>query len=357
MTDALRSAEPFPPGEFLRLELENRGWSEGEFAEILGRPAQAISEILNGKKSITAETAIELGEALGTSPHVWLALQNAYRLEQARDERDDLSPVARRSRLRSLVPVRELQRRGWLPDTSDLDELEASVQDFLAIESLDARPTFAAAARRTNPDSTLTPEQTAWIARVVQLAGQVQVGEYDKERLRALAERLTHDIANVHDLHQLQGWLAECGVVLVIVAPLRSSKIDGVSLIVDGTPVVGLSARGDRMDIFVFTLLHELAHLLLGHLDDGAVNLDEDIGDPGVSDRERDANRLAAGWILPEDFTLADRPSTAEVLAAAQAHGVHASFVVGRLQREGRIGWNEMRRLVPKVRPYLEMAE
>jgi HTH-type transcriptional regulator/antitoxin HigA len=312
---------------------------------------------LNGKKSITAETAVELGDALGTSADVWLALQNTYRLEQLREERVALSPVARRARLRSLVPVRELQRRRWLPDTSDLDALELAVMDLLGTASLDERPIFAAAARRTNSEDALTPEQTAWISQVVRLARAANVGTFAPDRLHSLAEQLTRTIANVHDLHLLNELLADCGVVLVVVPPLRSSKIDGVSLILDGTPVVGLSARGDRMDIFVFTLLHELAHLLLGHLDSGDVTLDEDVSDPAGSERERDANELAAGWILPEEIEVSARPSTAEVLAAARHHGVHASVVVGRLQRDGRVGWNEMRRLVPKVRPYLEMSE
>lgn len=45
-------AEALPPGEYLRDELEERGWTVAEFADILGRPGQAVSEILNAKKSI-----------------------------------------------------------------------------------------------------------------------------------------------------------------------------------------------------------------------------------------------------------------------------------------------------------------
>ena len=79
-----RQAEAFPPGEYLRDELEERGWSEKEFAEILGRPAQAISEIMNGRKQIVPDTALAIGEALGTSADLWLNLQIAYNLYEAR---------------------------------------------------------------------------------------------------------------------------------------------------------------------------------------------------------------------------------------------------------------------------------
>ena len=55
-------AHAFPPGEYLRDELEERGWTVTEFAEIIGRPIQAVSEILNAKKEITTATAMALSE-------------------------------------------------------------------------------------------------------------------------------------------------------------------------------------------------------------------------------------------------------------------------------------------------------
>ena len=54
----------FAPGEVLRVELDARGWTVSEFAEIVGRPTQAISEIINSKKEITADTAVQMGKFL-----------------------------------------------------------------------------------------------------------------------------------------------------------------------------------------------------------------------------------------------------------------------------------------------------
>jgi len=76
-------ASVFPPGAFLREELKARGWTQIELAEIVARPIQTISQIVNGKKQITPATAIELGAALGTSPEFWLNLEVAYQLAQA----------------------------------------------------------------------------------------------------------------------------------------------------------------------------------------------------------------------------------------------------------------------------------
>jgi len=77
-------AEVFPPGEFIREELEARDWTQSDLARILGRPLQAVNMIINGRKAITPETAIELAAAFGTSAELWMNLETAYRLRHSR---------------------------------------------------------------------------------------------------------------------------------------------------------------------------------------------------------------------------------------------------------------------------------
>lgn len=76
-------AEVFPPGEFLREELEVRSWTQMEFAKIIGRPVRLVNEIVVGNKTISATTARKIGAALGTSPLFWLNLDAAYQLYQS----------------------------------------------------------------------------------------------------------------------------------------------------------------------------------------------------------------------------------------------------------------------------------
>ena len=77
-------AEAFPPGEYLRDELDERGWTVAQFAEMIGQPVQAVSEILDARTGITAETAVSISEALGTSAELWLNLETTYRRHQRR---------------------------------------------------------------------------------------------------------------------------------------------------------------------------------------------------------------------------------------------------------------------------------
>ena len=85
MAAKFRPAEVFPPGQYIRDELAERGWSQGDFARIIGRPLQVVNEIINGKKRITVATAKAIAAALGTSPDLWLGLQNYYDLHSSAD--------------------------------------------------------------------------------------------------------------------------------------------------------------------------------------------------------------------------------------------------------------------------------
>ena len=73
-----------PPGEYLAEEIEARGMSQKELARRMGRPLNAINEIVNGKKAITAETALQLEDAMPEIPaRFWLNLETDYQLTKA----------------------------------------------------------------------------------------------------------------------------------------------------------------------------------------------------------------------------------------------------------------------------------
>jgi HTH-type transcriptional regulator/antitoxin HigA len=82
-----RPFRPVSPGEILRDELGARGWTQKELARKIGRPVQAVSEIANARKQITADTALSLADVFGTSPEFWMNLETNYRLDLARRRR------------------------------------------------------------------------------------------------------------------------------------------------------------------------------------------------------------------------------------------------------------------------------
>jgi len=360
MSTTLTPAEAFPPGEYLRDELEERGWTVTEFAEILDRPIQAISEILNGKKEITTETACALSDALGTTPELWLHLQTSYRLfEQRMKSQPGAEPgqVARRARLRHIVPLAKVRARGWIPDTDDLDVLEYAVAQLLEIETLEAPPAFALAARRSNSTQPITLEQTAWLAHVRAVAADRHVAAFAPDRLASLVfevPRITQ--TGPGELRLLPDRFAACGVALVFAEGLQGGKLDGaVTFLPDGRPVIALTTRGDRFDSVLFTLLHECAHLTLGHITPkGPVIVDDDLTSEQTHPNEIAANEQASSWLFPGGYEIAST-SVQTILDAALRYKVHPSVVIGRVQRDTD-DWRRHRTRIPKVRPYLVEA-
>jgi len=82
------------PGRLLRRELEARSLSANRLALDLGVPSGRITDILNGRRSITADTALRLGRYFGNSPQFWLDLQSQYDIAMVENARGE--EIARR---------------------------------------------------------------------------------------------------------------------------------------------------------------------------------------------------------------------------------------------------------------------
>jgi HTH-type transcriptional regulator/antitoxin HigA len=356
-------AEVFPPGEFVREELEARGWSQSDLAKILGRPPRLISELIGGKRAVTPETARGLAQAFGTSAEVWLNLESSYQLSKVKNGHDD---VARRARLYGTVPLNDLVRRGWIQQTESTVELEREVCEFLEVRSIDERPRFLAAARKADPQEAWSPAQVSWIARVRQIGRGLEVPSYSKAKLEVALKAIRGLLARQEAVREVPRVLEEAGIRFVVVEPLPGTKIDGACLWVDGKhPVIGLSLRFDRIDYFWFTLLHELGHVK--HEDgrhDGAIMDSELVGVGARASSEKPrveqrADRFATEFLLDQGklnlfvAESASSYSTAAILEHAIKQRVHAGIVVGQLQHREHVPYSHFRGFLMRVRDLL----
>jgi HTH-type transcriptional regulator/antitoxin HigA len=350
-----RPAEVFPPGEFLREELEERGWTQTDLAEILGRPIRVVNEIIMGKRRISAETAKGLAAALGTSPEFWLNLEAAYHLWRAGT--DDGGTISRRARLFTLGPLKEMLRRGWIEASDNIEVLEKRVADFYEIASLDEDPTFAGhAARKSTSYTSTTPAQTAWLFRVRKLARAVYVQPYSKDNLDDAIQRLRLLLHAPQEVRHVPRILSEAGIRFVIVEALSGTRIDGACFWLEDSPVVALSLRFDRIDSFWHTLMHELGHVLNG--DGLTLDTDLEVRRPDVDkpEAEKVADQFAVEQLIPQDkldnFIARIRPlySALRIEAFARTCHVHPGIVVGQLQHRGEIAWTNLRRLLVPIR-------
>jgi antitoxin HigA-1 len=92
------------PGEILADELQELGISAAELARTLHVPTNRVTQILNGQRGITADTALRLGQWFGTGPELWLNLQKSYELRLADQQTGDEIQKTIKPRLLSKDP-------------------------------------------------------------------------------------------------------------------------------------------------------------------------------------------------------------------------------------------------------------
>lgn len=370
MSEQLR--ETFHPGSFLEEELEYRGWTRKDLAEIIGKSGTDISLIITGKRSITPETAILLGDAFGTGPEYWMNLETAYQLSQAESKKSD---VAEKAAIYRQYPVRELIKRAWIEATQDVDELKERLREFYRKESLDEPFNLYCVARKsTSYDASNNMYQDAWLARARNLSESVQVfAAYSNARLKTCIKKLRQLLHEPTEVRHVPRILAEAGIRLVIVEKLDSSaKIDGATFWLGENkdqPVIALSMRFDRIDNFWFTLFHELSHVEYGDGKDEPM-VDENLMSEVAEDKPpieiRADNDAANNCVSSEEidsFIMRNHPYYLEwkVQAFALLQKVHAGIVVGQLHgrytKTGRgLPHSHLRKLLVKVRKVLTEA-
>lgn len=354
-------AKVFPPGAVLQDELSARGWTQTDLAAIMNRPIAAINEIVKGTKQITPETAVELSAAFGTSPELWLNLETRYRLSLAQQNKDAES-IETRGKLFSLLPIRDMQKRGWLLKTASATDLSAAVMEYLGIEALDDNVPLAANFRCSADKEPNYPAKVAWVKRAEILARNKECAPYSKEALLGRLDELLSFAERVEDTARVQGWLAKLGIKCVYVPHLAKTCVDGAAFWLDHRPVVALSLRYDRLDCYWFNLCHELGHVING---DGQTYIDMDLDNPESADlsecaeEEEEANEFAKNCLLDKEaymeFIKRTRPYfyKTKVLAFAERMRRHPSIVVGRLQYDRQVPPQNLNGLHTKVKQYL----
>lgn len=357
-----------PPGEILKEELEARGWSQADLAEILGRPPRLVSEIISAKRAISPETAQGLGHAFDIDAQFWLNLESAYQLSRTPRPNDG---VTKRAKLFMKAPIKELVRRHWIEPADDPDALEANLLKFYGIRSLNEQPRiWSHAPRKSSSYEGVTPAQFAWLCRARLLAHHTEATTYDESNFDELISRLRSLLLSPEDVRHVPRILAEFGIRLVIVEPLAGSRIDGACFWLDTkSPVIALSMRFDRIDGFWFTLFHELEHVKAKDgLNNDAYPLDTDlIGHAAVKSEQKPENEQRADQFAMEaivskakldSFIARIRPLyyKEKIRGFAAVNGVHPGLVVGQLQFRGEIGYAHNREMLAKVRELIARA-
>lgn len=354
-------AETFSPGETVKEELEERGWSQRDLAAIMGVQPSIVSGIINGTKPISLDLAQNLAAAFGTSAQFWVNMETAYRLKLSNQPH---VATAVRSQLYEVAPLNEMIRRRWIESAFDVDVLKSRVEAFFgeSLDQINSCELEYAARQGTDYVEKPTPAQRAWVRRTRVLAKAVHAERFTSSSVADALPKLRRLMSHAEEARHVPRVLADCGIRFLIVEHLPQTRIDGVCMWVDEAPVIALSMRYDRLDYFWFTLLHELGHV---NNRDGLTRIlapDVDlVGEKATvtnlkPEIEQAADKFASDHLINEaemdNFIVRVKPlfSKVKIQGFALRQGVHPAIVIGQLQHKGAIHWSHSREFLVKIR-------
>lgn len=340
------------PGDYIKLELEKREWGQADLSNIMSRPLPTVNEIIKGKRGITPEMAVSLGEAFKMDPEIWIHREAQYRLSLVKNNDEDTS---RRSRLHELLPINIMIKRGWIEGAKSIDKLERQVESFLGNDVEHAN------ARQSVPSEIFSSSQRAWLCRSSEIAKRVNVKSYDKDKFISSLDKIRRFASAPEHASKLPIFMAELGVRLVAIEHLPKTKIDGAAFFLDdnlNNPVISLSLRMDRMNSVWHTFGHEISHII----NEDPISIDEEDDPENIQtlhcEVENRANKESADWqIKKADFDGFIEKATpnytkSSIVRFANRIKIHPSIIVGQLQHRGLLAWSKRADLCPKIKEH-----
>lgn len=336
------------PGEILLEALDERGLSQSDLAQRTGRPIKTINEIIQGKTSITPDTALQLERTLRIPAKFWLNLETNYRSFLARKKE--------RERLQNYtywleeIPISTMVKEGWIEKYGNpVDQLQ-ELLNFYGIASPEIWKNqwmSPKVAFRTSEAFSKEPGATsAWLRQGEILSQKLQCNSFDAKALKDSIPSFRELTLEPQEIFQkeLTRLCALSGVALVVVHGIPKVPVSGAARwLTPHKALIQLSVRHDTDDHFWFIFFHEVAHILLHGKREIFIDKDPDSAD---DIKEHEANDFASDILLPPKqltaFVSKKRFDKKSVLEFAKEIEIAPGIIVGKLQRHRLIKYDQL---------------
>ena len=341
-----RSYIATPPGATIKEQLTDRGMSQKEFAARMDMSEKHISRLINGEVMLTAEVAVRLEMVLGLPAHFWNNLESIYRekLQKIQEE----NAMDEDMEIMKKFPYREMARNGWVQQTSKETEKVISLRKYFEVIKLTMlqEPLIPGiACRRQAATEKADFALLAWAQRAKLEARNIQTKPVDLQKLEKNIPHIRKMTSQKPEefCPELCEILRSCGIALVFLPHIGGSFLHGATFCDKNKIVIGLTVRGKDADRFWFSLFHEMAHILYGHIN----NLN------GTTEAEEtEADEFAKEILIPQksfhEFIIHGKFDVAAIQKFASQIEIDPGIVVGRLQKEGYIEYNRCNQLKTK---------
>lgn len=327
---------PPNPIDAIKFRMEQLQLGQKDMVPFIGTKSK-VSEVLNGKRPLTLSMMRSLNKGLGISAEVLLK-------EPGANFPDDIQDLEW-----SRFPVVEMAKRCWIPEVDDIKEkAEELIRDFIAqAGGLQTVSTILLRQGRSGRYNLKMDRYAliAWCIRVLTLARKNPVktkyikGTVKLNTLQEVARLSYFDNGPL----LAREYLEKHGIHLIVVPHLPKTYLDGAAfLLPDGTPVIGLTLRYDRIDNFWFCLLHELAHVSK-HLSPSERIIVDDLDLRGSEVEmgniiEKEADEMTRDGLIPKKVwdrkPSEGKTTTSEVYAMAAKLKIHPAIIAGRIRYE-----------------------
>lgn len=329
-----------------------RGWSQKELARRLFLPEQQIQRYEAERyRSISLGNLIRVARALG----VQLSADLANSLEES------WIPYYEMSAGELKKVLKHARDNGWLDKNDQSDESVIGQIKRNVAEHVGEYGTPSLL--RTGLNITDHSEDwllLSWKAQVTRRA--MSIIQRGKVKYRPLDMSWLKELVQISALEDgplcAQRLLAEHGIILIAEPHIVGMKVDGAAFLIEDTPVIALTLLRDSLDNFWFTLMHEVAHVILHYRTGLASGFFDDVESPGVDEFEHEADQFAENMLIPEELwsrSPARIAKTAEPIERlAKQLGIAPAIVFGRIRMErknyaqfsDKIGRGKVRKLL-----------
>lgn len=338
-----------PPGDSIADLLDDLGWTQSEFAERTGFTNKHVSLLINGKASITEETALKLERVVGSDARFWLNREAQYREALARIEEG--KSLAKDVDWLKVLPLKDMLRYQWVGVARTPAEQVAECLKFFGVASVaawKARYREPIAAFRASKTFKLdAAAATAWLRRGELRAASIECEPFDRAKFKIALSKI-RAMTNERDpevfVPALQEICAEAGVAVVFEPAPRGCPVSGATKwLTTDKALLMLSLRHRSNDHLWFSFFHEAAHIMLH----GKRMMFIDAEGMLNGEQEVEANRLATDFLIPQTSSayLPLLKTEAAVVKFASDNGIAPGIVVGRMQKEKYIPWSQLNHL------------
>lgn len=343
------------PGRILVNLLAKENISQKELALKTGLTEKHISNIVQGKASITEDTAIKFEYAFGGKASFWINLQKSFDETLARLSFE--KQLAAEVELIKNFPFKELANHHFISQaTKPLDKIKELLK-FFGVPSLKQVKHIQAVAYHQTAVKGRAVDQNAvaaWLRigdiKYKELLEKKAVPEYRAEEFKKLIPTIRELTRNKDFFNKLPDRLLQKGVILLSSPYLPKTYTSGAVRWIGGHPVIQINDHLKNKDGLFFTIFHEFAHVLLHDKRGDYIDYD---GLKSGSKQEAEADKWASETLIKEldyeKFINQNDFSIGSISRFANQIKINQDIVIGRLAHDGKISWQNRSRLVARV--------